>query len=94
LVNGSYILMVISDPFGWGWDLFGTATVDWTPMIPQWVPYIQVPLLLFGLAYALKAGWEQSARLFQQNSQAMRAFAPLAVVLTVTVLCFFKLYAG
>ena len=30
LVNGSYILMVISDPFGWGWDLFGTATVDWT----------------------------------------------------------------
>lgn len=24
-VNGSYIISVISDPFGWGWNLFGTA---------------------------------------------------------------------
>ena len=94
LVNGSYILMVISDPFGWGWDLFGTAQVDWTPLIPQWVPYLQVPLLLFGLAYSLKAGWRQATNLFQKEGQALRAFAPVAVVLTATVLCFFKLYTG
>jgi hypothetical protein len=25
LTNGSYALAVISDPFGWGWNLFGTA---------------------------------------------------------------------
>jgi hypothetical protein len=63
-------------------------------MIPHWVPYLQVPLLLLGLAYALKTGWEQATRLFQQDGQALRAFAPIAVVLTATVLCFFKLYAG
>jgi hypothetical protein len=28
LANGSYILMVISDPFGWGWDL--SAQRMWT----------------------------------------------------------------
>jgi hypothetical protein len=86
--------MVMSDPFGWGWDLFGTASVEWTPVIPEWVPYLQVVLLLFGLAYALKAGWEQATKLFRRDWQALRAFAPIAVVLTVTVLCFFKLYAG
>ena len=94
LVNGSYILMVISDPFGWGWDLFGTANVEWTPVIPEWVPYLQVLLLLIGLAYALKAGWEQATNLFREDWQAFRAFAPIATVLTITVLCFFKLYAG
>lgn len=26
LVNGSYALVVLSDPLGWGWDLFGTAS--------------------------------------------------------------------
>ena len=92
LVNGSYILMVLSDPFGWGWNLFGTANVAWTPMVPQWVPYLQVPLLLVGLAYALKAGWDQATSLFGRQSQALKAFAPVAVVLTVTVLYFFKLY--
>jgi hypothetical protein len=25
LVQGQYIIPLISDPFGWGWDLFGTA---------------------------------------------------------------------
>ena len=94
LVNGSYILMVLSDPFGWGWNLFGTANVAWTPMVPQWVPYFQVPLLLVGLAYALKAGWDQATSLFGRQSQALKAFAPVAVVLTVTVLYFFKLYTG
>jgi hypothetical protein len=94
LVNGSYILVVASDPFGWGWDLFGTAQVAWTPLIPQWVPYLQVLLLLLGLVYALKSGWDQATTLFRQNQQAMRAFAPVAVVLTVTVICFLKLYAG
>jgi hypothetical protein len=94
LVNGSYILMVISDPFGWGWDLFGTAQVAWTPILPQWVPYLQVALLLLGLAFALKTGWEQATGLFHQHGKALIAFAPVAVVLTMTVLCFFKLYAG
>lgn len=94
LVNGSYILMVLSDPFGWGWDLFGTAQVAWTPLIPHWVPYLQVLLLLLGLGYALKSGWEQATTLFQRHGQALRAFAPVAVMLTATVFCFFKLYAG
>jgi hypothetical protein len=94
LVNGSYILMVASDPFGWGWDLFGTAHLAWTPVVPHWVPYLQVPLLLVGLAFALKTGWDQAGRLFAGTRQALRAFSPVAVLLTITVLFFLELYIG
>ncbi|KKK84042.1 hypothetical protein LCGC14_2787340, partial [marine sediment metagenome] len=53
MVNGSYILAVLSDPFGKGWDLFHTAKVPWTPILPEWIPAIQVVILLIGLVYAV-----------------------------------------
>lgn len=31
LANFSYIWMVVSDPFGWGWDLFSSAGITWPP---------------------------------------------------------------
>lgn len=94
LVNGSYILMVVSDPFGWGWDLFGTAQIPWTPVIPDWTPYLQVPLLLVGLAYGLKTGYGHARRLFTARGQAVRAFAPVSVLLTVITVVFLELYLG
>jgi hypothetical protein len=94
LVNGSYILMVLSDPFGWGWNLLGTAHVAWTPVVPHWTPYIQIPLLLVGLYYALKTGYTHALRLFKGRSQAVKAFAPVAILLTGCVLSFIWFYGG
>jgi polyferredoxin len=94
LVNGSYILMVLSDPFGWGWNLFGTAKIPWTPLVPQWGPYLQVPLLLTGLYYGLKTGRAHAQRLFGNRSSAIKAFAPVATVLTACVVFFLWLYVG
>ncbi len=51
--NLSYLLPVLSDPFGWGWDLFGTATRPWTPWSGLWVPPVQALLLAVGLAGAV-----------------------------------------
>ncbi len=94
LVNGSYILMVLSDPFGWGWNLFGTAKIPWTPLVPQWGPYFQIPLLLIGLYYALTTGRAHAYRLFGDRSAARKAFAPVATVLTACVVFFLWLYVG
>ena len=94
LVNGSYILMTVSDPLGWGWNLFGTAATAWTPLVPHWSPYLQVPLLLVGLFYALKTGRAQAQRLFPRRSSALRAFAPVATLLTACVVFFLWLYVG
>ncbi len=94
LVNGSYILMVSSDPFGWGWNLFGTANIPWTPLVPHWGPYLQVPLLLIGLYFALKTGKAHASRLFADQRSALKAFAPTATVLTSFVVFFLWLYVG
>ncbi len=67
LINFSYVWPLLSDPFGWGWDLFGTAGMPWTPYLSGAVPLLQVPVLLLGLAAAInlafKTARNQSARL-------------------------------
>ncbi len=52
LANGSYILSGLSDPFGWGWDLFGTSAYSWTPYLTAVVPWLQTAVLVGGLAWA------------------------------------------
>ena len=92
-VNGSYIISVISDPMGWGWDLFGTAHFPWTPFYPEVVAYIQVPLLLFGLYYALRTGYAFAKENFE-GPAAVRVFAPVAVLVTAITCGFMRLYVG
>jgi hypothetical protein len=94
MVNGSYIAMVVSDPFGWGWDLFGTAHVAWTPVLPHWAPYLQVPLMLVGLGYALATGYPHARRLATSRRQAVTAFGPAALLLTATAVGFLVLHVG
>jgi NADPH-dependent glutamate synthase beta subunit-like oxidoreductase len=48
MVQGSLVVSVISDPLGWGWNLFGTADYPWTPYAPHMVPFIQGAFLLWG----------------------------------------------
>lgn len=53
LINLSYAWQVVSDPFGWGWNLWGTAQWTWTPYLSSAVPFIQIAILLVGLAAAI-----------------------------------------
>lgn len=57
LINGSYALPVLSDPFGWGWDLLGTAELSWQPVASGWLPGLQAVVLLAGLACSIAATW-------------------------------------
>jgi len=47
----SYVWSVLSDPFGWGWNLFGTAQLPWTPYLSSLTPLLQVLALLGGLVW-------------------------------------------
>ncbi len=49
--NISYLWPVLSDPFGWGWNLWGTAVSAWTPYLTQIVPALQTVVLVDGLAW-------------------------------------------
>jgi hypothetical protein len=53
-VNVTFIGQSLSDPFGWGWDFFGTANIPWHQFLPQYVPWFQAVLILLGLHLSLR----------------------------------------
>jgi hypothetical protein len=75
-VNGAYILSTLSDPIGRGWDLVGTAHVAWHPIYPEKVALLQVPLLLIGLAMALRSTWRIATGLYRDQRKALLSLAP------------------
>lgn len=93
-INGSYVLNVLSDPLGWGWDLFGTANLEWHPLIPDYLGYIQVLLLLFGLGYSIIKGFTISHRLFKSPKAAFRAQLPFALFSSVIAIAFILFFIG
>ena len=94
MVNGAYIISVASDPLGWGMNLFGTADFPWTPLWPQWVPFLQVPILLVGLYYGLRGLHKVGRQIFTDPAQLHRSMVPPAALLVGVTLVFLKLFIG
>lgn len=57
----SFVLSVLSDPLGWGWNLFGTAGTTWSLDISAFSPALQAGFLLLGLFFAGKVAHQQVA---------------------------------
>jgi hypothetical protein len=53
-VNVTFIKQSLSDPFGWGWDFFGTANTPWHQFLPQFIPWFQAAAVLTGLYLSLR----------------------------------------
>jgi len=52
LTNSSYILIAASDPFGWGWNLFGGAGTAWKPTLTMLLIPLQTLALSGGLLWS------------------------------------------
>jgi hypothetical protein len=52
LTNASYILPVLSDPIGLGWDLLGTTSMPWIPVGGPLVSWVLAAIVLVGLAWS------------------------------------------
>lgn len=94
MVNGSYIISVTSDPLGWGMNLFGTAEFPWTPLWPEWVPFIQVPILLAGFYFGLRGLHKVGRQLFADTAQLYRSLIPPTALLLGVTVVFLKLFVG
>jgi plastocyanin/ferredoxin len=57
MINYNYILSVLSDPLGLGWNIFGTADYPFKPFYPEWIPMLQGVILLAGLYFGLSRGF-------------------------------------
>lgn len=94
LINGSYIIAVISDPFGWGWDLFSTKEFHWSPVGSGLLPYLQMAVVLLGMMVSITNGHKVALDLYKDHAVATRSLIPIAVFLVGVAIAFLKLYVG
>ena len=94
LVNHNYILVVLSDPLGLGWDLFGTAEAPFDPFLADWIPMIQGAVLLAGLYFGLSRGWRSLGAVIQEPALRVRALILPAAYALASVNILLKLYMG
>ncbi len=94
IVSWAYILNVVSDPFGWGWNLIGTRDVAWQPAFPQIIPLLQVLTLIIGVFYSVRYGFALSKQNFPEKNQALRAFIPQLIFILGVALLLTYLFIG
>ncbi len=92
MFNGSLVISSISDPLGWGWDLFGTADYPFRPYAPHFVPFIQGFFLIIGLAGSTYTGWKLSLQNFGPG-KALKAMLPIGVFLVGLTIGFMYVFA-
>ena len=88
VIQGQFIVTLVSDPFGKGWDLFGTR--DFAPNLsilsPTTVWYVQVVSLVVGHVAGLAIAHDRAVALFEDRRAALRSQYPmLALMVLYTV---------
>ncbi len=94
MVNYSYVLNVLSDPFGYGWDIFGTAHVHFSPFHPEILPLVQGLLLLTGLYFGINRVNLSLTGLIVDQTKRIKAILLPALFALGVVNIFLKLYLG
>jgi hypothetical protein len=88
VIQGQFIVTLTSDPFGRGWDLFGTR--DFAPNLaivaPNTVWYVQVGALVVGHVAGLAIAHDRAVAVFERRRDALRSQYPmLALMVLYTV---------
>lgn len=83
LTQGLKLVSLFSDPFGWGWNLFGTARLLRAPILPEmgWVWHTQVGLILFGHILGVVASHLAALRVFPTRRAALLSQLPLLALM-------------
>lgn len=85
LSQGVKIRGLISDPFGWQWNLFGTAISGRLPILPpmEWIWYSQVGLILLGHIASVWLAHAEALRFYPNRRQAALSQLPILVLMVL-----------
>jgi hypothetical protein len=83
LTTGQFIIPLLSDPFGWGWNLFGTRgrPVDLGIVSPAVYWYGSVALIVIGHVLAVIVAHVEATRRFASHRAAMLSQLPMLVLM-------------
>jgi hypothetical protein len=88
ILQGQYLIPLVSDPFGRGWDLLGTAGFrpNLAVLTPNVVWYAQVAALVAGHVAGLALAHDRAVGLFERQGYATRSqYAMLVLMVLYTV---------
>ena len=80
--EGQTAIPVLSDPFGWGWNLFGTATLELSsPFTTAQLTVAQFVLLVIGQGFATYVAYRIAHRLFgDRTNSILRGLVPILLL--------------
>jgi polyferredoxin/YHS domain-containing protein len=84
LMEGPKLIALLSDPFGWGWNLFGTAAwkpAPWVTLEGLW--WIQILFVLVGHIYSLWVTEKTTRRLVPLRSRAFLVQLPMLAAMVL-----------
>jgi hypothetical protein len=83
LTTGQFIIPLASDPFGWGWDLFGTRghAVDLGIVSPAVYWYSAVALIVIGHVLAVIVAHVEAMRRFASHRAALMSQLPMVALM-------------
>ena len=88
VIQSQFIAPLASDPFGKGWDIFGTAGVqpDIAVLGPNTIWYVQAFSLVLGHVAGLVVAHDRAVAIFKEREDALRSqYAMLALMVVYTV---------
>ena len=83
MVAGQFIIPLVSDPFGYGWDLFDTMLyrIDIGIVDAKFIWYLSVTAIVTGHIVAVWVGHVTAYALFRDASIARRSQYPMLVLM-------------
>ncbi|HZY64613.1 MAG TPA: hypothetical protein VFE21_01885 [Rubrobacteraceae bacterium] len=83
IFNGQIAIVQISDPFGWGWNLFGTADYQINNAVlgAAFVWYSQVALIVAGHVIAVYLAHAVALRLLDDSKRTQRSQYPILMLM-------------
>ncbi len=83
LINGQRFIVLASDPFGWGWDLFGTAdaTINIGILSPVFIWYFSIAAIVVGHIAGVYLAHVQATRIYPNRRAALLSQAPMLALM-------------
>ena len=83
LINGQRFIVLASDPFGWGWDLFGTADaiINIGILSPVFIWYFSILAIVAGHIAGVYLAHVQATRIYPTRRGALLSQLPMLVLM-------------
>jgi len=93
VLDGQRFIIQVSDPFGRGWDLFGTKdyAINWALVSTGFIAWVQTTAIAVGHVMAVAAAHDRAIGRYERTTALRSQYSMLAVMIAYTVVGLFIL---